>query len=835
MSETHAHQWGINQLFSTVIRWVNYLAFFLVPLFFLPFTSEVLEQNKQVLLVVLTVLGLVSWLGQMVLSKQGTVRSGGLNVVPGAFLLITLVSSIFSVSHYQSWIGQNGQEYISFLTVAVFVVLFYLLSNAVSGANIQKNILFAVLLSSVLVGIVATLGMFDLAHLPFAFATSTGFTTVGVFSDYVAYMVTVTFMGLAMWLVSQAEHQTRVIADGTMGLVTRVLVGLVTLMTLVALLAVDFWVFWLLAILGVVLLAAFGFLQSDEFPNPKRFAVPLVILLFSILFLFLPTPLHVKVPATVSPSFGASWHIVTSTLGSNMREFFFGSGPGTYVYDFLAFKPVGVNASQFWSTGFNQAKSFFLTEFVSVGLLGALAWLVLFGWLLVKTVGFLIKERSQDSWKMTYVLFVAWVLLLATHFLSSSNFTLQFMLWGLTGLLASHVITHGFETDFSRSPKLGLAASFVFVLVGVGVLGSLFVSGQYYLGDLAFTRAVSLNRQNADMQQVVNKLAEAIKYNGGNDAYYRNLSAALLAQAQAKINEAKGEQLSADQTKVVSNLVTAAVNAASRATVIEPNRVSNWVVLGSVYRNLMTFVQNSEDKAAQAFTNAIKLEPSNPEHRTDLGRVYLAVADRARTMKSQKNADVVKNATEQEQKSLTNAEQIFLSAIQLKGDYLPAHYYLAGVYERQGKTQDAMARLEALTKAAPSDIGLGFELSQMYIRTQNYPAAQAQLERIIGINPKYSNALWYLASVYELEKNPGKAVEAVQKVVDLNPDNKIAKDRLAKLKSGESTTTVPEPIQKEAAVEETTSSDSAQESSDTVAPSDASDSTDTSSTKKKNK
>lgn len=818
ISSSLAHRRGTGTVLSSLFNWVIYAAFFLVPLFFLPFTSSVLEQNKQVLLVLLTVIALVVWFGSMVMKKECAFKSGWWQAIPGAFLLVVLVSSILSVSHYQSWIGQSGQQFTSFLTIAVFVALFYFLLNNATDTKVQQNILFSVLLSSVLVGLIATLSMFHLYSLPFAFAQSVGFNTVGIFTSYVLYMIPVMFIGLAMWLVGRKEDGVPVMADGGQGQVTRVLIVLLVLMTVVALLAVDYWIPWLITILGVLLLAAFGFLQTNEFPNPKRFAVPLLILLVSVLFFFLPSPLKVKIPVSVSPSFGASWQVAKSTLGSNTREFIVGSGPGTFVYDFLAAKPIGVNATQFWSVGFDQAKSFFLTELATLGILGALIWVVLFGWILVKTVGKLLREREYAAWKMMYVLFVGWVLLLVSQFLAYSNFTLSFLFWGLTGLLASHVFVSVWKTDFSKSPKIGLIVSFVFVIVGVGILGSVFITGRYYMAELAFAKAIQLDRAKASSQDVVKQLATAVRYNNVNDVYYRNLSAGLLRQGQEVLGLAKDGKLTDEQNKKLSQLVTAAVNSAQKATQIEPNRVANWVMLGSVYRNLMPYVQNAEDQAANAYTNAIKLEPTNPSHRTELGRVYLTIAERAKNLKTAKSADLAKSATEQEQKNLTSAEQMFMAAIQLKRDYLPAHYYLAAVYERQGKLDDAMARLEAISKTAPNDVGVGFQLAQMYIRLQKYDLAQKELERIIVVSPKYSNALWYLASVFELENNPAKAVENVRKVVGLNPDNKVAKQRLEKLEAGERTISVPEPIQSgQGSVSDKDESDQSAAESDTTA------------------
>ncbi|HAU66179.1 TPA: hypothetical protein DCW61_02415 [Candidatus Uhrbacteria bacterium] len=784
-------------MFGMITRWATYLLFFLVPLFFLPWTTNVLEDNKQILFVILTVVGLLAWLGQMVTAKSLRFKSGWLNVVPGLYFIAVLIASVTSLAGYQTWVGQSSQEYNSFLSITLFVVLFYLLMNQAGHTLIQRNIFTGLFLSSAISGLITLLGMFNLFHLPFSFAQSTGFNTVGTLNGFVSFMSVMMFVGLAMWLVSQ-EGRNRVIPLGGMGTFIRVLIVVVTLVNLVGLIALDFWVFWIINIFGVLLLGTFAFIQSQEFPNPKRFALPLLVLFVSVLLLFLPSPLRLNLPIVLSPTYGVSVDITKSTLASSTSNLLFGSGPGTFLYDYLSYKPAAVNTSQFWSLRFDRAKSELVTTLATMGVVGTILFLVIMVWVAAKAIGRLVFERDHEEWKMTYVVFMGWSILFLTYVLYSFNFTLQFLLWGFTGLLASQVILKVWKSDFSQSPRLGLVTSFAFAVVGVGVLVSLFVTGSRYAAEVAFAKAVSIDKtEGRAIEDVIAQLNRAVKFNSLSDVYQRNLSSAYLIQARELIASSASDQTerTADQTQQIVEVVSASVAAAARASQIEPNAVSNWVIRGSIYRDLMSFAQGSENLAAQSFLNAIQLEPVNPIHRTNLGRVYLIVADRARTLKSAEDPELAKQAADQEAALLTSAEQAFTQAVQLKSDYLPAHYYLAATYERQGKLDQATARLVALRNNNPADIGLSFQLSQMLIRLQKYDVAQQELERIVQLSPNYSNALWYLASMYEISGDQEKAIETIKHVVELNPENKTAQARLDRLEDGESTTVIPEPIE----------------------------------------
>jgi tetratricopeptide (TPR) repeat protein len=539
----------------------------------------------------------------------------------------------------------------------------------------------------------------------------------------------------------------------------------------------------------------FGFLQTHEFPNPKRFALPLIVLLVSVLLFFLPSPLKLNLTIVVSPSYKTSIDITKSALGTNSMQLLFGSGPGTFLHDYLAYKPAAVNASPFWSLSFDRAKSFVITMFATLGVVGSALWLLLMVWIAIKALGRLVFEKDHQEWKMTYVMFIGWAILLISHILYSSNFTMQFMLWGFTGLLASQVISKIWKTDFSRSPKLGLTASFVFVVLSVAMLGSLFVTGQRYAAEVSFAKAIELDSNGAPVERVIAELNQAVKLNGLSDVYYRNLASAQLSQVRQHVASYNGAELTPEQTQKIADLVSNAIKSGSRATEIEPNYVANWVIRGSIYRDLMSFAQGAEDLAAQMFLNAIRIEPTNPVHRTNLGRVYVTVADRARVLKSAESEELAKTAAEQEAGLLQTAEQAFATAVQLKPDYAPAHYYLAAVHERQGKLSDSVTRLAALRNNNLTDIGLAFQLSQMLIRLQKFDLATQELERIVGLSPEYSNALWYLASMYEIQGRQGEAIQLVAKVVNKNPQNQVARTRLNRMQAGEITTVIPELIQ----------------------------------------
>jgi len=783
-----------NKIFSGVTRWSVYLSFLLVPLFFLPWTNTVLETGKQMTVVILALLGLMSWLGGMVVSKKLSFRTGWINALPALFLGATLASSVFSLAGYQTWVGDAGQEYASFLTAVMLALQFYVVMNA--DESVSRGAFLATLVAGSVAGLVGLLGMFGFSVLPFDFAKGVGFNTVGPMVGFSTYLIVVMTMGLAAWLVSGKGKGGLIPSGSPVGILTLVLIAVTSAAALVTAIAVDFWVLWVLIIFGVLLLAMFAFLQPHTFPDQRKFAVPLFALLVAVLLLFVRTPFTLSLPVSVSPSYSASWGIVRSTMTEGWLRMALGSGPGTFAFDYAKYRPADVNATAFWDTRLDRAKSDLLTRLATTGMVGALLWLSMMVSVLGLALARLLRDdRDADGWKMTYALFAGFATLLLGHLLYGSSMALSFLLWGFAGLLAAQSSRGATETDFSKSPRLGLGFSFLFVVATVGVLATLFVTAGRLAAENAFVRAVRLDQKRAPVEQIIAQLGTAVRYNQLSDIYYRNLSSAFLTQARRTIALGKGAELTAEQKASVTNSVSMAVNAAKAATDSEPNNVDNWVVRGSIYRDVMTFVANAEDFAAATFQQAVALEPGNPSHHTNLGRVYLAVAERAAQMKAAENAELAATAAKSETDNLALAEQSLLKAIQLKPDYAPAHYYLAATYERQGRLADAASRLAALRGVSPSDVGLGFQLAMLLIRLEKLDLAQAELERIVALSPDYSNALWYLGAIYEKNGSKDKAIAAIRRVATLNPNNAAVAKRLDELVNGKSDASIPVPVE----------------------------------------
>src|SRR3989338_6819964 len=123
---------------QSLTRGFVYLLIFFLPLFFLPFTLDPLEFNKQTLLLILTFAAALSWFGSMLLARRIEFKRGLINVLP-VFLIVGIVfPALYSVAPYVSWVGSHRQEYTSVLTLVACALLFYIIVNVFTDRKTHR-------------------------------------------------------------------------------------------------------------------------------------------------------------------------------------------------------------------------------------------------------------------------------------------------------------------------------------------------------------------------------------------------------------------------------------------------------------------------------------------------------------------------------------------------------------------------------------------------------------------------------------------------------------------------------------------------------------------------
>ena len=772
-----------------VVRWSVYLAVFLIPLWFLPFTLDILEINKQTLLVVLATVALLAWLGRMMALRQVEIKRTVLNLLVLIYLVGYGIISWFSDDRYQSFVGKGGLEQFSFLTILALVVFYFVISNNIRTLKFLRNALYAFIASGAIAALMAIIQVLGGHIFPWDFATVITFNVTGTIYAFGVFVSIVLILVNAMILVMSGGGES-FCPKGKCGLATKILLVIAGVIQLIYVILIDFWAIWVLLIIGSVLLLAFAIVRAGEFKPGLPFIMPMLTLVIAILLLIVNLPLTLGLPAEISPSAGASFEIAKYSLQESPLV---GSGPGTFNYDYAKYHSDSVNATVFWNVTFDRANADVLTTLTTTGLIGLVLWLMLA--ILVATRGTinLFKDKRPEIWRYILAIDTVFIVSVIARFLYSSNLTLEFTFWLFLGILGALLSREWFKTEFKVSPRAALIMTLVFVLVIVGAVSMLYLIGQRYAADVVFAKAVRLDQEQGSIDDVLDKLSTATRLNRYDDSYLRNLSMALLV----KFNQEVGAEVNQEKAGLIQGLINDMIAVTRAATEVNPANYQNWANLGYIYHQLIPYVQGAGDFAVEGIEKAIELSPNNPSNYTELGKVYIAKADLEAPLMQSEDQNAAAEAKTRVEGYLSKAEENLNKAIELKLDYAPAHFQLGLVYDRQGRIGDAITKMEQVALADQRDVGVALQLGILYLRNEEPEKAKNALEWAVNLAPSFANARWFLATVYEDLGDMESAIAEVKKVLELNPDNQTVQQRLDNLMEfGTSQPpAIPEPVE----------------------------------------
>lgn len=741
-----------------ISKYSLYILLALLPIFFLPFTSDVLDYNKQAILVLLTAVSLFFWMIKVLVSGKISVNLSKINIAVLVFLLVLGLATFFSKDRYQSFWGHQTPIAESLLTSIGILVFYFLVSNIFSKKEIVKSIYVFICsaLLSVLLGIIYLFGLYIL---PFSFAKSAGFNTIGSLSS----------LGFLIAALLPLLVTLEIYAKNWMKIVFGVGVGLCA----IALVLINYFLIWWIVLIACILLTVFAVFKRKSF-DLRWLSIAMFFLVISLFFLFLkPQFSVVDRPVEIYLKQVSTLDVTLKTLKNSP---IFGSGPGTFVFDFLKYKKVDFNQSQIWNLSFDAGASKVLTNLATGGILGFAALLGLMATAIFYGVKYLLSQiansKAKDEnnfWLLTGGSLISFATIIVGYFILNSSLTVDFAFFFLMACFVGLVFNKE-EYELSPSSLLTLGTTFLFTLFFIFGLGLVTLEGQRYVAEVKYVNAIKALSQN-QKDKAINSLESAIGLNGDLDFYYNQLSQIYISKIRDVVADKKLSD--ADKSKSIQLLVSNAINASKIATDISPNNAANWATRSLVYQNLIGTVPVADDWAIATGETAMTLDPQNPYYVTQKGINLMAKASL-----------LGKDQVDEKNKNLALAKIQFDNAIKLKSDYSPARFQLAMLYQAQGKTDQVMPALLETQKYAFNDVGLAFQIGVLYYEDQNYAKAQEQFERAVSLDKNYSNALYYLGLTYSKLGSNDKAIEQIKKVLALNPDNDQVKKTLSNLQSG---------------------------------------------------
>ena len=761
------------KLARSLAYWSTIIVTAILPFFFIPAPWASIAHAKVLLVVVFVVIATISWITAAFLEGSFRMPRSSLFfavlLVPAAYL----ISALATGATRASFIGE-GAEQDTVAAVLIWYALFVACANVLSAGSGRR--LTAAVKALVAGGAVVLLIQFFRLLIPsFTFGDSLVAQTASVIGSWHDLGI---FLGLLFFL-SLALLPTTVAANR----LWKFLLIAISIFSLLLLLVVNFRDVWMSL---VILSAGYGaYLWYSSRGSGQEARSPLIRraltwLVLSLVFLglyfgssaiqgVLPSAFQVT-QLEVRPSWQGTLSIGSGVF-SQPGSVFFGSGPNTFPLEWGMYKPLSVNATQFWNVDFYSGVGFIPTSFVTVGLLGVIAWGAVCLALLL-SLRRIIRERAEllGIHLLRSTLIAGAAYLTVFHVLYVPGQMLSALTFILFGAIVAGEILAGSARHITLSltlegwkgwTGLGILTAFALVVLVTGIQ-----TGRAVISDMFVNRSVTVYAATQDLARASDQASAALSVLPSNDRAHRAaIEIGLLQLAQLT---ASGD-VSEEARTELQNTLNTTIQHGLTAVAIEIRNYQNWLALARLYGELAgAGVAGAEEGARAAYEEARKSNPTNPLPLLGLAQLELLAGNDA------------------------PAREHLTAAIGIKPDFAAAYFLLSQIDARAGDLEAARGSAEAVAQIAPNDPLGWYNLGTIYYAEGNYENAGAALEQAVGLQNDYANALFLLSASYANLALFENAIAALQAVAALNPSETSLQNMLTSLEEGENPFTTSE-------------------------------------------
>jgi putative inorganic carbon (hco3(-)) transporter len=743
----------MENVFNKITKYSIYSLVFLLPLFFLPFSFEAFEFNKQYLLFFFVSIGFLAWLVKMILvDKEIRIKRSPLDFFVLLFFSVALLSFAFSTNKMSGWLGFYGRFSDGLINLLSLTLFYFLITNNVASRNeldkkqikISKLINF-LFISTGLIVFFSYISVFNLwqkiAGLPYVMSQVIFNPVSGSLEGLAVFLAVVIIALLSLFSLNQQKNK-KLSQIGFYVLFSAIL-GL--------LIIINFNPAWLIILLSSVLFLLISLSKQTLKQGFNKTLLFVLLIFFAGLFIFLPSSklqqavLNYQLPQEQILSQKVSWSIGLNQATENFKTGLIGSGVGTFHYSYAKFKPIEMNQANIWQIRFDRSGNHFSEILATMGFLGLISYLILI--IAFLFIGSFFLAKGQTNIGFLIVL----ISLLIGQFFFYQNTVLGFSFHLFLALAAINWQKPLKEKNisFKQSPEKFLIFSVILIVIGLIFLSIYFFAFKFYLADV--------NYKNYLETQSEENLIKASTLNPYQSQYKIALAKNYLNKI---INEGQKPTEQVDQN-ALSNYVYLAINSAKQATEASPARVTAWETLAIIYREIQGIAAGAREWGINSFEKAIILEPLNPALQTELGKLYFFAGQPDK------------------------AKDQFNKAKQVMPEYADASIQLALLYEIEDDINQAIKQMEELVSFYPHNIEVIFQLGRFYLNNNQLDQSIEQLEWAVQLFPNHSNSLYVLAVAHQRKDNKERAIELFEKVLEINPTNENVIEKLAELEQEE--------------------------------------------------
>ena len=311
------------------------------------------------------------------------------------------------------------------------------------------------------------------------------------------------------------------------------------------------------------------------------------------------------------------------------------------------------------------------------------------------------------------------------------------------------------ELSFLNNPRNSFFAILSLMILMIATLSLTYVYFEKFVSVFYYSKSLNRTMNIESLSKSETMILNAIKLNK-NDVYYKGLSQLYLDEIRFVLDN---KEMSEDDLKSsLQQLVNLSEESALNA--INQNKKSylNYLNLGNVYSFFSSLkVEDSYEKAIQAYDKAKELSPNNPS-------VVLARA----------SLEFI-NGNNSEAKKIIN------DALSIKTNYTDAFFLMAEIEAKEGNVSGAIKQAENAAQKSPNDPTIFFRLGMLRYSNSDYSGAVSSFERAVVLDPSYLNARFFLGQSYQKTGNSDKALVQYNILSQVLPDSQEVKDAISSI------------------------------------------------------
>lgn len=661
----------------------------LTPIVFTSLTTEFFETPKIILLAVLVLVMLMLWVFSWVLEGKVIITRTPLDLPLLLLAATVLISTFLSDSRYVAIFGSFPRIHGSAITWILYILLYFIAVSNIKNVFQARIIIFGLIAAAVINSIIAILSYAGI-YLPLGFTKSMIFNPAGS-----AFSAVSLILILLPIIYIHILRPTRYLSM-PLGLVTSIIFS-ITLVLIGSL-------YMQIIGLALVLLTIFFTDKMDIKSSLPFLITPIIVSVVILALTFIPlakkNPLEQKRMAftqfqEVQLPASASWNIAISAFRDAPS---FGTGPGTYIFNYTQYRPAELNLTKLWNLRFDTGFNEFFQVLTTIGILGFLAF-VFFSLMLVKMAVKVLRNNDSLTAGLGLSVLGFFILLL---FHVSTPVSMVAGLFVLVCLISFHK-SEGKVEEFTlgvKASRLKEAAGIsskpldgivtgdvlpIILFIPIAILSLMGLWQAFQISSADFYHRRGLNSINQKGLQAYDYLRQAETLNPYIDLYRTDMAqtnfliANAIATAKAPNEASPGGSLTDQDKSNIQQFLSQSINESRAAVTLSPKSAQNWEILASIYRQITGVAQNALQFSLEGYGRAITLDPFNPLLRLNVGGLYYSI----------RNYDL--------------AIRFFDDAVKLKPDYANAYYNLSIALRDKGSLDEAQTIAERVVQLLQND------------------------------------------------------------------------------------------------------------------------------------